>query len=185
MDAIEAMISRVSPAKLTDPAPTPDALDKMLAAAVAAPDHGRIRPWRFVVIQGAAREKFGALMAQSLARREKDISPAKLDFEKAKALRAPLLIIVAATPKDDPKIPEIEQVEAVAAATQNFVTAAHALGYGTLWRTGKVAYDAEVKRELGLRETDTIVGILYVGSVATPGAPRKISANDFVRHWPG
>jgi nitroreductase len=185
MDAIEAIISRVSPAKLTDPAPTPEALEKMLAAAVAAPDHGRVRPWRFVVIEGKAREKFGELMAQSLSRREKDLSPAKLDFERAKALRAPLLIVVAAAPKDDPKIPEIEQIEAVAAATQNFVVAAHALGYGTLWRTGKTAYDAEVKKALGLRENDTVVGIIYVGSVATPGAPRKIAAGDFVRHWQG
>lgn len=185
MDAIEAIISRVSPAKLTDPAPPPEALEKMLAAAVAAPDHGRVRPWRFVVIEGKAREKFGELMAQSLSRREKDLSPAKLDFERAKALRAPLLVIVAAAPKDDPKIPEVEQIEAVAAATQNFVVAAHALGYGTLWRTGKVAYDAEVKRALGLRESDTVVGIIYVGSVATPGAPRKISAGEFVRHWQG
>lgn len=185
MDAIEAMISRVSPAKLTEPAPAPEALEKMLAAAVAAPDHGRVRPWRFVVIEGKAREKFGELMAQSLSRREKDISPAKLDFERAKALRAPLLVVVAAAPNGDPKIPEVEQIEAVAAATQNFVIAAHALGYGTLWRTGKVAYDAEVKTALGLREADTVVGIIYVGSVATPGAPRKIAAGDFVRHWQG
>ena len=185
MDAVDVMISRVSPAKLSEPAPPPEALEKMLAAAVAAPDHGRIRPWRFVVIQGQARERFGELMAQSLARREKDISPAKLDFEKAKALRAPVLVVVAAAPKDDPKIPEIEQIEAVAAATQNFVIAAHALGYGTLWRTGKVAYDAEVKTALGLRGNDTVVGILYVGSIATPGAPRKIAPGDFVRHWEG
>lgn len=185
MDAVDVMISRVSPAKLSEPAPPPEALDKMLAAAVAAPDHGRVRPWRFIVIQGQARERFGELMAQSLARREKDISPAKLDFEKAKAQRAPVLVVVAATPKDDPKIPEIEQIEAVAAATQNFVIAAHALGYGTLWRTGKTAYDPEVKRALGLRDNDTIVGIIYVGSIATPGAPRKIAPGDFVRHWQG
>ncbi|HTY68796.1 MAG TPA: nitroreductase [Alphaproteobacteria bacterium] len=185
MDAIDALISRVSPAKLAEPGPTPEALDKMLAAAVAAPDHGRIRPWRFIVIEGKARERFGELMAQSLARREKDLSPAKLDFEKVKALRAPVLVVVAAAPKDDPKIPEVEQIEAVAAATQNFCVAAHALGYGTLWRTGKVAYDAEVKKALGLREADTVVGIIYVGSVGTPGAPRKIAAGDFVRRWEG
>ena len=185
MDAIEAIISRVSPAKLSDPGPTPEALEKMLAAAVAAPDHGRIRPWRFVVIEGKAREKFGELMARSLSRREKDLSPAKLDFERAKALRAPLLVVVAAAPNGDPKIPEIEQIEATAAATQNFCVAAHALGYGTLWRTGKIAYDADVKKALGLREADTVVGIIYVGSVATPGAPRKIAPGDFVRRWEG
>lgn len=185
MNAVDVIISRVSPSKLSEPAPPPEAVEKMFAAAVAAPDHGRVRPWRFVVIQGKAREKFGELMAQSLARREKDVSPAKLDFERAKALRAPLLVVVAATPKDDPKIPEIEQIEAVAAATQNFVIAAYALGYGTLWRTGKIAYDPEVKRALGLRESDAVVGVIYVGTIATPGAPRKISPGDFVRHWEG
>ena len=184
MDALAALTSRISPAKLADPGPSPEDLDKMLAAAVAAPDHGKIRPWRFLVVKDDARAKFGEVMARSLKRRETDASPQKLDFEKAKALRAPTLIVVVASPNDNPKVPQIEQVVAVGAAAQNFLVAAHALGYGAFWRTGAVAYDAEVKRELGLKETDTIVGILYVGSVAAPGQPRKIDARDFVKHWP-
>jgi nitroreductase len=184
MDAITALTSRVSPAKLAEPGPTPEALDKMLAAAVAAPDHGKIRPWRFLVIQGDARARFGEVMARSLARRDKEASPQKLEFEKNKAMRAPTLVVVVAAPKDNPKVPEIEQIVAVGAATQNFSIAAHALGYGSFWRTGAVAYDAEVKRELGLDEKDTIVGIIYVGSVGAPGMPRQINARDFVKAWP-
>jgi nitroreductase len=184
MDAITALTSRVSPAKLGEPGPTPEDLDKMLAAAVAAPDHGKIRPWRFLVIQGEARAKFGEVMARSLARRDKEASPQKLEFEKNKAMRAPTLVVVVATPKDNPKVPEIEQIVAVGAATQNFGVAAHALGYGSFWRTGAVAYDAEVKRELGLGEKDLIVGIIYVGSIGAPGMQRQINARDFVTAWP-
>lgn len=184
MDAITALTSRVSPAKLSEPGPTQDALDKMLAAAVAAPDHGKIRPWRFLVIQGDARARFGEVMARSLGRRDKEASPQKLEFEKNKAMRAPTLVIVVASPQDNPKVPEVEQIVAVGAACQNFLVAAHALGYGAFWRTGAVAYDAEVKRELGLADKDTIIGILYVGSVGAPGMARKIEAREFVKTWP-
>ncbi|MBV8169157.1 MAG: nitroreductase [Alphaproteobacteria bacterium] len=184
MDAITALTSRVSPAKLAEPGPSKEALDKMIAAAVAAPDHGKMRPWRFLVIQGEARQRFGEVMARSLGRRDKEASPQKLDFEKNKALRAPTLVIIVATPRDNPKVPEIEQIVAVGAAAQNFLVAAHALGYGAFWRTGAVAYDAEVKRELGLADKDLIVGIMYVGSVGAPGMARQIEPREFVKAWP-
>src|SRR5258708_26153858 len=156
----------------------------MIAAEVAAPDHGKIRRWRFLVIQGDARARFGAVMARSLGRRDKEASPQKLEFEKNKAMRAPTLVVVVATPKDNPKVPEVEQIVAVGAATQNFLVAAHALGYGAFWRTGAVAYDAEVKHELGLNDKDTIVGILYVGSVRAPRMPRPIQTREVVKAWP-
>ena len=184
MDALTALKTRVSPLKLAEPGPTAEALEAMFAAAVAAPDHGRLRPWRFLIFDGAARERFGTLLEQSLLRREPEAPAAKRDAERKKAERAPLIIVAAATVKDDAKIPAVEQIVAVGAAAQNLLVAAHALGYGGFWRTGAAAYDAVFKRELGLAESDAIVGFLYVGSVATPGQPRRSETADAIRRLP-
>ncbi|MFI5023505.1 MAG: nitroreductase [Alphaproteobacteria bacterium] len=184
MDALTALKTRVSPLKLAEPAPTAEALEAMFAAAVSAPDHGRLRPWRFLIFDGAARARFGELLEQSLLRREPDAPAGKRDAERKKAERAPLIIVAAAAVKDDAKIPPIEQIVAVGAAAQNLLVAAHALGYGGFWRTGAAAYDAIFKRELGLAESDAIVGFLYVGSVATPGQPRRSETADAIRRLP-
>lgn len=173
MEAVEALLTRISPAELVEPGPTAQQLDAMLEAAAAAPDHGRLRPWRFILVEGAARTRLGEIMARSLQRREPETPPARLDFERKKALRAPLVIVVVAAVQDNPKIPGIEQVAATAAATQNLLLAAHASGFGAFWRTGALAYDPEAKAELGLAASDAIVGFIYVGSVGRPGQPRQ------------
>src|SRR5260221_9717170 len=116
MEAVEALLTRISPAELVEPGPTAQQLDAMLEAAAAAPDHGRLRPWRFILVEGAARTRLGEIMARSLQRREPETQPARLDFERKKALRAPLVIVVAAAVQDNPKVPGIEQVAATAAA---------------------------------------------------------------------
>jgi nitroreductase len=183
MDALTAIASRVSPVQLDLPALPPEAVDKILQAAVAAPDHGRIRPWRFILIEGAAREKLGELMALCLRRREADVSPARLEAECKKALRAPLVIVVVAAVKTNPKVPDVEQIVAVGAAAQNMLLAAHALGFGGFWRTGAIAYDVETKKALNLSESDLIVGFLYLGSIKTPGRRPPIDAAEFTRRW--
>lgn len=185
MDALTALTTRVSPTALDAPGPSAEALQKILEAAVAAPDHGRMRPWRFILIEGAAREKFGALLAESLQRREPMAPAGKLEAERKKALRAPLIVVVAAAVQAGAKVPEIEQVVAVGAAAQNMLVAAHALGFGGFWRTGATAYDPVVKRTLGLAETDAIIGFLYLGTTKTPGAPRPNDASSVTCRWAG
>jgi len=172
MDALTALTTRVSPIRLAEPAPSPDALAAMLAAAGAAPDHGRLKPWRFIRIEGAERLRFGELLAQSLLRREPEAPQAKLEAERKKALRAPLVLVAAAALSDNPKVPQVEQIVAVGAAVENLLLAAHALGYGGFWRTGAAAYDAGLKSQLGLAAGDAIVGFLYLGTIETPGAAR-------------
>ena len=172
MEALEALLTRVSPVELIDPAPTAAQLDTMLAAAAAAPDHGRMRPWRFVVVEGSARARLGDAMARSLQRREPETPAARLDFERRKALRAPVVIVIAAEVHDNPKVPDIEQVVATGAAAQNLILAAHAMGFGAFWRTGAAAYDPAVKADLGFAPADQIVGFIYLGSVGKPGQPR-------------
>lgn len=183
MDAIEVITHRVSPAQLTEPGPTPDQLQAILAAGARAPDHGKMQPWRFLLIEGEARQRFGEVMAQSLQRREPDAPQGKLDAERKKALRAPLMIVVSATVRENPKVPDVEQVVAAGAAAQNMMLAAHALGLGAFWRTGPTAYDPEVKRALGIAEGDTIIGFIYLGSIGIAGPARPADTAAVTRRW--
>src|SRR6202049_3391543 len=105
MQAIDALLQRRSARALTEPAPDEGALQLIFASAVRAPDHGRLRPWRFIVVRGGARERFGELLAQHLRRTHAAASEEQLQRERAKALRAPLIIVVAARCNPQVKIP--------------------------------------------------------------------------------
>ncbi len=187
MDALDLLLKRESAAKLSEPGPTQAQLELMLQAAVRAPDHGRLRPWAFVVVPADRRERFGEIMAQSLQRRKPDASPEMVQREKQKALRAPTILVVAARPKSTERIPEIEQVLSAGAAAQNIMLAAYALGFGAMWRTGDAAYDDGVKTALGLMPSDKIVGFIYLGTPQAAPAPApapRPAPNDFARVLP-
>jgi nitroreductase len=171
IDAISVLTQRVSPLKLVEPGPDAAAVERILAAAARAPDHGQLRPWRFVLIEGEARNKFGDALARSLQRREPQAPAGKLEAERKKAFRAPTILVVGAVTDKTSSVPAIEQILGAGAAAQNALLATHALGLGGFWRTGAAAYDAEVKRELGLAAEDQIVAFLYLGSIGTPGKP--------------
>ena len=186
MQALENLTSRVSAGGLVEPPPDEAALKQILGAAVAAPDHGRLRPWTFICIRGAARAAFGDLLAETLRARQPDVGADEVERERAKAMRAPLIVAVAALLKEHPKIPQVEQLLAAGAAAQNVLLAAHALGFGGVWKTGAPAYDAAVKQALGLQPTDAIVGFLYLGTLAKPLPARPaVDAAAFTRDWTG
>src|SRR5579863_925907 len=171
MQVIDALLQRRSAKALTDPAPDAGALHLLLECAARAPDHGRLRPWRFVVIRGAARERLGELLADQLRRKLPAASAETLQRERQKALRAPLIIVVAAVRNAAAKIPPIEQVLAAGAAAQNIMLGASALGFGVMWKTGDAAYDDTTKVALGLTAEDATVGFLYLGTPAPDGVP--------------
>lgn len=183
MDALELMMSRCSPLQLAEPGPDHEQLTSILGAAARAPDHGRLQPWRFLTIAGDARQRLGELMMQSLARREPGLEATRLDAERDKALRAPLIIAVAAAVRAHPKVPDMEQIIAVGAAVQNMILAAHALGFGAFWRTGAAAYDSLVKEGLGFSADDTLVGFIYLGSISKPGRIAPTDLASVVRQW--
>ena len=186
MDALDLMLARESALKLEPPGPSADDLERIFASAVRAPDHGRLRPWHFVVIGPEQRARFGELMADSLRRRDPSASEEELERERSKAFRAPTIVAVAAKVRKAHKIPEIEQIASVAAAAQTIMLAAPALGYGAVWKTGAPAYDPTVKTALGLTEDDNIIGFLYIGTRAGGSSliPRP-EAKDFVTTWAG
>ncbi|WP_428483463.1 nitroreductase family protein [Rhodopila sp.] len=186
MNALDLMLSRESALKLEEPGPSAEDLDRMFASAVRAPDHGRLRPWQFVVIGPDQRARFGAVMAESLLRRVPSASDADLQRERDKAFRSPTIVVVAAKVKKGHKIPEVEQIASASAAAQTIMLAAPALGYGAVWKTGAPAYDPAVKTALGLAETDAIIGFLYVGTRSGGSSPiPRPEAKDFVTTWTG
>jgi nitroreductase len=163
MEFLELIHTRHSTPKVK-PDPIPKALiEKLLSAAVQAPNHHRVRPWRFVVLQGEARDRLGEVMADSLEHRNPDVLEEVLGIERSKPRRAPLLIAVGVDKPSEPKVVEIENVCAAAAACQNLLLAAHALGLGAMWRTGPAALDAQVKAFLGFTPDQHLIGFLYIG----------------------
>jgi nitroreductase len=152
---------------------------------VPASDHRHLRPWRFVLIEGEAREKLGQVFVDSALEREPDLSAEQRADIAGKTLRAPLIIAVVARVRPNPKVPDIEQLLSAGGAAQLMLVAAHAQGFGGIWRTGGAAYDALVRRRLGLEEGDQIVGFLYLG---TPQAAKKladIDYRDYTVSWNG
>ena len=184
MDAIDLLLTRCSNGKLGDPAPDEETLQLALQAAARAPDHGLLRPWRVLLVRGPARERLGQAMRQALSQRKPDASPEELDKEQARPLRAPLLIVVAAHLQESAKVPAVEQILSAGAAAQNILLALHARGYAGMWRTGPCAYDPHVKRALGLRPEDAIVGFLYAGTPRVPApAIARPSPEEFVQEF--
>jgi nitroreductase len=124
MDAVEALRRRYSDKVLKEPAPAGAALETILESASRAPDHGRLRPWRFILIESAQRGALGDLLADQMRRSKPGSTLETLERERQKAFRAPLVIVVAAIPNPEAKIPAIEQVLAAGAAAQNIMLAA-------------------------------------------------------------
>lgn len=182
MQVLEAIETRSSAKKYTDAVPTREQVEAVLRAAVRAPDHGLLAPWRFAVMQGESRARLGDAMVAALRERMPEADAETLERERSKAFRSPVLIAVAASPKPHPKVPEVEQLVAVGAAIENMILAARGLGLATMWKTGSHAYNADVKRALGFAETDTIVGFVHLGTAAVvaPVRPADFSA---VTRW--
>ena len=182
METLEAIFTRNSVSSVR-PDPIPGELvERLLFAAVQAPNHYHVRPWRFVVLQGAARQRLGDLMADILREAHPEVPPAGLDKERAKPLRAPLLIAVGVARADDPRESPTEDLCAAAAACENLLLAAHALGLAGMWRTGTAASDPRVKALLGLDPDQPLIAFLYIGypNDTLPSRPPRPSFEDRV-----
>lgn len=179
IDTFEAIFTRYScDAVKTDSVPR-EMLEQLLAAAVQAPNHYHVRPWRFVVLQGHARERLGDLFGQLFLEQHSEAPQSAIDKERAKPLRAPVVIAVGIEPSTDPRAVEIENVCAAAAAVENLLLAAHALGLGAKWRTGSPATEPRVKSFLGLHPDQELIAFVYIGyPAADPPAINRPSFED-------
>ncbi|HET9733558.1 MAG TPA: nitroreductase [Acidimicrobiales bacterium] len=174
-DALGVIAARRSVGRLDPPGPDDDQLDTILGAATMAPDHKELRPWRFVVLRGEAKDSFGEILASTyLSRCQAAGTPpteGQLHKERTKLGRAPVVVVAAVAPAADAPVPEVERLLAVGAAVQNLLLAATALGFGSMWRTGDPAYDPAVVSALRLEEGARVVGFVYLGSVPEDRRP--------------
>jgi nitroreductase len=174
MEVYEAIHKRHSVNKVKRD-PLPRALvEKLLAAGNQAPNHYKVRPWRFFVLTGEARNRLGDVMAASFKDRQPDLPPEGLDKTRALPLRAPVIIVVGVDKPSELKVLDVENISAASAACQNILLAAQSEGLGAKWRTGEWARDPKVKEFFGLAADQHIVGFIYVGypEVETESPPR-------------
>ena len=132
MSPIDALLSRVSVPRVVEPGVSAEELDLLLKAGLRACDHGRLKPYRFILLEGEARERLGEAMSDYLHGDLVDVSEDAIEAAKNKALRAPTLLSVVFCPNDNEKIPESEQLVTAGCAAQLIVTAAHMLGIGAM-----------------------------------------------------
>ena len=183
MDAITCLHNRVSMPLLGEPGPNAEQMASLIKAALRAPDHARLTPWRFLVLEGEARNSLGNLIVEYAQQAHPEKSAAELEKLRAKPLRAPTILVVIATITEHPKVPKIEQQISAGAAAANIVNAAYAMGIGAMWRTGGPTYSDIVKKGLGLKEHEEITGFIYLGTpkTALKSVP-EYSISDFVEY---
>lgn len=186
MEAYETLLKRVSHARLGEPAPSAEQLDRLFRVALRAPDHGQLRPWRFLTVEGDARVQLGELFARALNAEQPDATPEALAKARAMPMRAPTLVVAIACLQDHPKVPEIEQMLAAGCAAFGVVQGAFVEGLGAMWRTGAMAFDPVVREGLGLAASERIVGFIYLGTpIGELRQPVALDPADFVSAWRG
>ena len=163
MDVITAVLTRRSQQRLAEPAPSTEELRYLLKAASCAPDHGKLRPWRWLVMTGAARDALAAALAED--------SGKSVEAMRAKTRRAPLLAALIFVPDTASPVPEWEQMAAVSAMTTSLMLLLHARGFGSIWRTGRQLDAEPVRKLLDLGSTERALGWLYIG---TPESDRPV-----------
>ena len=167
MDVFDVIKTRRSVGKFKSDMPPEELLEKILESGTWAPNHHLTEPWKFFVLRGTARDKLGDAMAdglkESLNDHESQENKMKIEIERKKPLRAPLIIAVAVSPSDNPKVEEIEEIEAVSASVQNMLLTAHSFGLATINRTGDAAYRKRVKEFFGLKGNERLIGFVYIG----------------------
>ena len=163
-DAMALLLSRRSgSAKAMDkPGPSKKQLEQILEAGARAPDHGKLFPWRFIVFEGDGRKRAGDILAAAAkADGERD---KQIEEERARFLRAPVVIAVISAAREQHKIPVWEQELSAGAVCQNILIAAHAMGFVGNWLTEWYAYHPKVKEKIGLKPGERIAGFIYIGT---------------------
>jgi len=167
---------------LAEPAPSPAELDQLLRLATRVPDHGKLAPWRFVVLEGADKARFAERLEAIAAARDDAQAVAKL----AKLKVPPLCVAVISSPKLEATIPEWEQRLSSGAVCATLLSATLAMGYGANWITDWYAYDAEANRVLGLESAERVAAFMLMGTPREPPLERdRPELAGLVTRWRG
>ena len=180
LDSRRSMPSR----QLGEPGPDAAQLERLLTAAVRVPDHGKLTPWRLLLIRGAARGKLGEKLAEIHRRNEPDAADSVLAKDRERYNFAPLIVAVIARVQADHKVPEQEQVLSAGCVAYNLLLGAQGLGFGAQWLTGWAAYDLDAAQLFGLAANERIVAFVHIGT-ARESAPERVRPNvrELVSDW--
>ena len=183
-DTLQFLQRRNSSPRLVEPAPSATEMEEIFRAALRAPDHAWLRPWRFITINKERRADFGKVLERCLCQRQPDAGEVARQKARNAPLRAPLLVVVVARLTEHPKVPAIEQRLSAGCAAQAVLLAAEACGYAGIWRTGAGAFDRAVMAALGLAPTEEITGFIYLGTRDGTGKNLpSLDTADFVSSW--
>lgn len=185
-DTLTLLKTRRSTPPLALAAPGPDAaqLEALLTVASRVPDHGKLAPWRFIVLQGEGRERGARIVRDVFVADRPEATEAQVDLEYRRLLHAPLVICVVSRAAPHPKIPEWEQILSAGAVCQNLLVASAAMGFGAMWLTNWFAFDRRVLSALGLAEGEKVAGFIHVGTKTAPQEDRPRPAlADIVTHF--
>jgi len=163
----------VSPRLLVAPGPTETEIETLLTIASRVPDHGRVVPWRMLVISQAVGRRLGDSIAALYADDHPDADEERLALERTRLARAPLVIGVVSRTREHPKAPEWEQILSAGAVCMNLVIAANAMGYATSWHTEWYAYEPRFLHTLGLEPTERIAGFVHIGTATERPTDRE------------
>ena len=185
-EIIDFLLTRrsVTARNMTEPGPSAEQLDMILRAAVRVPDHGKLGPWRFIILKGDARAEFGEVLGAAYQKENPDAFDELIEVEKERFQRAPVIVAVTSRITPEHKIPEWEQTLSSGAACMNMLNAAHALGFAAQWITEWPAYNPDVAQALGVGEHERIAGFVYIGTAAEPPSERtRPEIGDIVTEW--
>ena len=176
-DAAQALIhsrQNMSPKRLAAPGPTATQLEQLLIAAAAAPDHGQLHPWRFVIIPQDKRALLAEVFAQALIERDPNATPDQIAAAREKAHRAPLLLLaVARLGPAEPDIPALERMVSFGCALQNMLLSAHAMGFGAGLTSGQAMASVHMRSLFVLTEGEQPVCFVNIGT-ASQRKPQRI-----------
>ncbi len=181
MSHLEKLLSRKSHNKLISPAPSKIQVETMMKAALRAPDHAQLKPWRYQVFTGESLKRLGDHFVSASLSANSDLTSDKIEKIRNKPLRAPMVIVAIVNLVEHRKVPEIEQILSAGASVQNLIMAAHFMQIGAMWRTGDLAFNRNLMDMLGLLNNESIVGFVYLGQEEGNKKPvPMVDQTDFV-----
>lgn len=149
---------------LVEPAPDQAQLNEMLTIAARVPDHGSMRPWRFIVHDKETRGALTEKLVANFRAGNPNASDAEADKQRLRFGGSPLIVTVVSRTAPNPKVPEIEQILSAGAACMNLLHAVHAMGFAANWLTGWAAFDKSSKELFGLADNEQIAGFVHIGT---------------------
>jgi nitroreductase len=166
-NALDLLKTRTSPKAqdLVPPAPSEAQLFEMLTVAARVPDHGMMKPWRFIVLPKETRAPLVDKLIANFRAGNPNAAEAEAEKQRARFGGSPLIVTVVSKISPNPKVPDLEQLLSAGAACMNLLNAAHALGFGANWLTGWAAFDNSSKELFGLADNEQIVGFVHIGTL--------------------